>query len=219
MSAALEKPSALSRAYAFVLHQLEGQHYPPGSMISAADIAKELGISRTPTREAFQMLAAEGWLRIYPRRGALVLPVSIGDIRNLFEFRQVRETWSLEKILQRPITKEFAAGLRSALTEAGEDIAKDAIRFRKSARKVHELILQESGNTLMPEAGKWLFRQQLSIGFRILQFDLSMEHRRELLESHKYLVDAILDRNLESARTILHNLMHRSTIQMRAAVQ
>ncbi|MCZ0975943.1 GntR family transcriptional regulator [Streptomyces albulus] len=72
------KPTA-DRAYAHVRERLLDGRYPGGELLSERAVATELGLSNTPVREAFLRLQAEGFLRLYPRRGALVVPVTPGE--------------------------------------------------------------------------------------------------------------------------------------------
>jgi DNA-binding GntR family transcriptional regulator len=65
--------------------------YPPGAKLAEDVIATELGVSRTPVREAFRMLARAGWIEIYPHAGAYVRNPSMEEIRQVFEVRQCLE--------------------------------------------------------------------------------------------------------------------------------
>ena len=53
-------------------------------MLSESLLREELGFSRTPVREAIGRLAQEGLVRVYPKRGIMVSPISIGDIHKIF---------------------------------------------------------------------------------------------------------------------------------------
>ncbi|MFL6056075.1 MAG: GntR family transcriptional regulator [Actinoallomurus sp.] len=71
--------AAKERALAHVKDQVFTGAFPGGELISEGEVAEALGMSRTPVREAFPRLEAEGLLRLYPQRGALVVPVSALD--------------------------------------------------------------------------------------------------------------------------------------------
>src|SRR5262249_40392522 len=79
------KAPAATRVHDFVRGQIIAGHYPPGAMISEMEVAAALGTSRTPVREAFQVLARERWLRIFPKRGAQVVPSTLADVTDLLE--------------------------------------------------------------------------------------------------------------------------------------
>ena len=71
--------SASERAYRHVKDRILDGSLPGGELISEGEIAEALGMSRTPVRAAFGQLEAEGLLRLYPKRGALVVPVSASE--------------------------------------------------------------------------------------------------------------------------------------------
>jgi DNA-binding GntR family transcriptional regulator len=65
--------------------------YAPGTMLSENALAAELGVSRTPVRAALARLEEDRWLRIYPKRGALVLPIGADEARDLTRALQAFE--------------------------------------------------------------------------------------------------------------------------------
>jgi DNA-binding GntR family transcriptional regulator len=65
--------------------------YPPGSHLAEDEIAAELGVSRTPVREAFRVLSRAGWLNIQPHAGAYVRNPTMDEVRQVFEVRQTLE--------------------------------------------------------------------------------------------------------------------------------
>src|SRR5271156_4977606 len=89
--------AAKDRALDYVKTQVLTGAFPGGELISEGEVATALGMSRTPVREAFLQLEAAGLLKLYPQRGALVVPVSPEEVRAVMEARLVLE--------------EFAAGV------------------------------------------------------------------------------------------------------------
>ena len=67
-----EKQNLKLQAYRILKEKIVNCIYPPGSMLNEAQLATELGFSRTPTREAISILEMEGFLRIVPKKGILV---------------------------------------------------------------------------------------------------------------------------------------------------
>lgn len=65
--------------------------YPPGAKLVEEEISTELGVSRTPVREAFKMLERAGWIQIQPHAGAFVRNPSMEEVRQLFEVRRCLE--------------------------------------------------------------------------------------------------------------------------------
>ncbi|NNH72830.1 GntR family transcriptional regulator [Nocardia uniformis] len=84
--------SSAERAYLEVKERILGGVLPGGELVSENEIAGELGMSRTPVREAFLRLETEGWMRLYPKRGALVVPVPPNEAEDVAHARYVVET-------------------------------------------------------------------------------------------------------------------------------
>src|ERR1700751_5217446 len=95
------RPAAKDRALDYVKSQVLTGAFPGGELISEGEVASALGMSRTPVREAFLRLEAEGLLRLYPQRGALVVPVSSEEARAVIEARRVLEQFAAGKVLKR----------------------------------------------------------------------------------------------------------------------
>jgi DNA-binding GntR family transcriptional regulator len=92
--------TAADRAYAHVKQQLLDGTLADGTLLSEGAVAEAVGISRTPVREAFLALASEGLLELYPKRGALVVPLTSADVGDLFETRTLIETHCLRRALE-----------------------------------------------------------------------------------------------------------------------
>ena len=107
-------PSALAkdRVYAFVKERVLAGAYPGGELLSEGEVAEALKVSRTPVREAFLLLEAEGLMRLYPKRGALVVPVSPDEVRDVVETRRLVERHCAEAVAADP-PAGLIAGLRS----------------------------------------------------------------------------------------------------------
>src|SRR5919112_4053359 len=78
-------------AYEYVKARLLDGRFAGGTLLSENEIAQRLNVSRTPVRQAFVQLEAEGLLELYPRRGALVVPVWAAEIEDVFEARMLVE--------------------------------------------------------------------------------------------------------------------------------
>ena len=80
------------RAYVEIKSQILAGKLPPGSAISEAELADALGISRSPVREAFQQLARDGLVEIFPKRGTFVAELTPREVREVFELRAAIES-------------------------------------------------------------------------------------------------------------------------------
>src|ERR687894_1362836 len=86
-------------AYTYTKQRVLDATYAGGDLLTEGEVADALGISRTPVREAFLRLEGEGLLRLYPKRGALVVPVSAGEVRAVMETRALVERFAFAKAI------------------------------------------------------------------------------------------------------------------------
>jgi DNA-binding GntR family transcriptional regulator len=80
--------------------------YPPGSHLVEDVVAAELGVSRTPVREAFRLLQRAGWLDLRPHAGAYVRYPTVDEVRDVFELRQTLEQRAAELAARRAKASE-----------------------------------------------------------------------------------------------------------------
>ncbi|GAA2484358.1 hypothetical protein GCM10010198_38850 [Nocardia seriolae] len=106
MQVVSKTPSAAERAYHEIKERILSGKLPGGELISENEMAGELGTSRTPVREAFLRLETEGWMRLYPKRGALVVPAPSHEAEHVIHARYVVETGAVDAL-----TRVARAGL------------------------------------------------------------------------------------------------------------
>ena len=91
--------SATDRAYHETRGRILDGELAGGDVITEGQVSASLGISRTPVREAFLRLQAEGLLHLYPKRGAVVVPVSVEEATSVMEAREIIESYAATKLL------------------------------------------------------------------------------------------------------------------------
>lgn len=92
------KLSATERVYARVKAEIIDGTLPGMTLLTETDTASDLGVSRTPVREAFLRLQAEGWLKLYPKRGAIVVAVRENEWKEVLEARALIETHAVQSL-------------------------------------------------------------------------------------------------------------------------
>lgn len=120
-----------------------------GALLSEADEAERLGISRSPVREAIQQLAREGLVDVLPKRGTLVVRLSAKDARHSFELREAIET-SAARLAAERRTPEQLDAMRRALTEKRDVSDRDG-KYERGAR-FHDLVVAAADNPFLQEA-------------------------------------------------------------------
>jgi DNA-binding GntR family transcriptional regulator len=136
--------TASERAYRDVKARILDGSLPGGELISEGEIAEALGMSRTPVRAAFGQLEAEGLLRLYPKRGALVVPVSAAETEAVMETRWVIERYAIERVIERPGDVPAALAEAAAAQETLE-----GAEFVEADRAFHRTLVAGTGNAIL----------------------------------------------------------------------
>ena len=180
--------SAADIAYVAIKQRVLLGEYPGGELISEGEVAEAVGLSRTPVREAFVRLQSAGLLKLYPKRGALVVPVTMKEIEEVFEARQVVETFAVGKVL---ITGN-AAGLglaelitaQQALVEASQVTA-----FAQADRDFHSTVVAAADNDIV--AGLYESLRDRQLRMSLLHVTGSPERLHAVVAEHRAIADAL----------------------------
>jgi DNA-binding GntR family transcriptional regulator len=167
--------AAKDRAHEYVKRQVLTGAFPGGELISEGEVAAALGMSRTPVREAFLRLEAEGLLRLYPQRGALVVPVS-----------------SEEAVFER---------LSAELQRQRDAVAKSDLQaFADADRAFHSVTLQESGNSIVAGFYSSLRDRQTRMNRELVIHD---ERITTIMDEHRVIAEAVRDGDLQRTQEAL----------------
>ncbi|UQN15987.1 GntR family transcriptional regulator [Gulosibacter sp. ACHW.36C] len=152
-TAAKNVQSAANAAYVHLKAAILDGELPGGTMVSEGAIAEQLGLSRTPIREAFLRLQTEGWMRLYPKRGALVIEVHPHELEDILEARALIEATAVRRFES---NGALLANLRSELLEQIElqriaHESGDLGAFTAADAAFHWLIVKAGGNALLTD--------------------------------------------------------------------
>src|SRR5690606_31788629 len=114
------------RAYQFLREKLIAGELNPGSRLSDLALAKEIGMSRTPVREAINQLASEDLVELVPHNGAFVKVPDEREVEELYDLRQLLETFAVERAAAQ-IGAENLQRLESLIESMDEIIAELAV--------------------------------------------------------------------------------------------
>ena len=89
----MPKINLKTQAYNTIRQKIVTCEYAPGTFLNEELLTSELGLSRTPIRDALSRLEQEGLIEIKPKKGILVMPLSINTISMIFEVRQLYEPY------------------------------------------------------------------------------------------------------------------------------
>ncbi len=169
----------------------------PGERLMEQQLAEDLGVSRTPIREAIRKLELEGFVLMLPRKGAYVADISIRDIAEVFEVRSAMEALAAGLAAQR-ITEEGLELLERNLVgykEAGDELE----QIIENDTGFHEIIYNASRNNKLILILNNI-RDQIQ---RYRTASLAHPGRYiKTLDEHKGIVEAISARNVELAQRL-----------------
>ena len=172
---------------------------PPGTRMMEVELAEDMGVSRTPIREAIRKLEKEGLVSIEPRRGAYASDISIKDMVDVLEVREFLEGMAAglaaKKINDEEIEtiKKATATYKKAVENGHtEEIIKEDELF-------HKLIVDCSGNKTLIQMINQV--QELALRFRYIYYE-DFSRYRNMPYEHQEILDAILSGDTEAARSI-----------------
>ena len=169
----------------------------PRERLMEIQMAEELGVSRTPIREALRKLELEGFIVMVPRKGAYVADVSFKDIADVFEIRAALEALAAGLAAER-ITDEELEEMERLVVEKTEAITNhDMDRLVEVDTSFHEAIYKASRNERLTSIINNL-REQIQ---RYRTTSLAYPGRmKRSLEEHRGIVEAIQSRDTQLAQ-------------------
>src|SRR3954470_17732705 len=120
----------------------------PGSRLPQVEIARALGVSTTPVREALAMLQQEGLVRLHPQRGAVVFLPSVGDLREHYEIRAALEALAAAKTAE-AFDPAWAGPLETLLDEMAD--GPPAARYIALNQRFHTTLYEHCGRPKLVE--------------------------------------------------------------------
>lgn len=166
----------------------------PGERLMEVQLAEEMGVSRTPVREAIRKLELENFVVMVPRKGAYVADISTKDIVDVFEIRAALESLAAGLAAER-ITDEELDELQKILVQNEKSQSLEEIIAVDT--KFHDVLYRASRNDRLVQIISNL-REQIQ---RFRSTTLASPGRiKDTLEEHKKIVDAVAKRNITLAR-------------------
>jgi DNA-binding GntR family transcriptional regulator len=172
----------------------------PGAQIFEGELAAHYGMSKTPVREALNLLGQEDLVQVLPRRGYLVAPVTLRDVQEVFQLRLLLETAAAELAAEH-ITEDGIRQLNALV--AVRYTYRDRVsygRFLRANREFHVAVARASGNVRLAAFVAKLLEDME----RILHLGLDLrDSAEEMAAEHAELVDALLRGDGALARRVV----------------
>ncbi|MDG9705195.1 GntR family transcriptional regulator [Streptomyces sp. DH37] len=165
--APVKPPPAAERVYAHVKQAVLERHYEGGVLLTEGELAEAVGVSRTPVREALLRLEVEGLIRLYPKKGALVLPVSAQEIGDVVETRLLVEEHAVRKAV--PAPPELLDRLAELLEQQRRQAETgDLAAVAATDRCFHATVVRAAGNQILERLYDQLRDRQLRMGVAVM---------------------------------------------------
>jgi DNA-binding GntR family transcriptional regulator len=210
-----ENENSLSSLRAKVFNQLQNDilngKYQPGDSLIELRLTEELGVSRTPIREAIRQLELEGLVQSIPNKGAIVKGISAKDIEDIYTIRMMIEglaaRWATEKI-----TPQELEELKEALEfEEFYTIRNDSGHLMKFDSRFHDIIFKASKSMpLMHTLSTFHHYVQRA---RNASFS-SPGRAQKALEEHKAILQAIMEKDSEKAEKLTTEHVRNASINL-----
>lgn len=206
--------TAVDRAYAYTKERILDGRFTAGLLISEGDVSADVGMSRTPVREAFLRLASEGLLQLYPKRGALVVPVSAAEVESVMETRLLVERFAIERVIA---SDADVASLLDGSIARQQHLADygDPREFVETDREFHRIFVAASGNFILLQLHDSLRDRQSRMNVTALARD--SDRMRQVLAEHRALVGAVNARDRDTAVAIIQDHLHQTLLLLRQA--
>lgn len=168
----------------------------PNSKLILTEIAKSLGISITPIREAINKLASEGLVTIIPNKGMIVKEINIDDFQEILQIRAFLDGLIVKISLQKIADKEIDE-MMEIIHEMEQCVKEDdRITYNDLDIKFHDIFLNIAGNNTLKEIYNKLTEQGYRFRLRTLKIT---DRMNKSLEEHKEIAFNVKERNLDEA--------------------
>lgn len=185
------------RVYRELERGIMARRLAPGSALVEEAIAKQLGVSRIPVREALRMLERDGWVVTRPRAGATVRDVSPAEASELFEVRGLLEAHAAGRAAQRATARESESLRRLIVDEQRAYDEGDRNSIVALNDQFHDEIARMSGNSTLRELTLRVAKQ---VAWLVASF--AGTARAPRLNDHRILVDALEAGDAERAMAL-----------------
>ena len=177
-------------AYRLIKEKIITLELSPSSVIDEQSLRDQLGVGRTPIREALQRLDSEGLVTIVPRRGTFVADISVTDLQKIFELRIILEGFCARMATQR-ITGDQISSMEKVLRglngleqmEEGRAIALMGID-----RQFHELLYRAADNEFLADTLGRFYDLSLRLWHLVLN---RLENVHQSVEEHREVMEAL----------------------------
>ncbi len=187
-------------AYRILKEKIVTLELPPASLLNEANLMAELGLGRTPIREALLRLAFENLVVILPRRGTIVADLNISDLQKIFEMRLQLEIYAVQLAAERATPAQLAE-MELLFAHANEIIQQgDPHQLMQLDHQAHQLLAKAAHNEFLEETLERLYNHGLRLWYLLLH---KVSRLPEAIEEHREIIAALKAGQGERAAEIM----------------
>ncbi len=206
-------PTDAAKAYRAIKEKIITLELPPGAVLQDADLMEQLGIGRTPIREALKLLEAEKLVVTVPRRGIFVAPISITDLQQVIEVRLELEGLAMRLACVRANSEDMVRLRRYLDQLAGGGIQDLETRSRLELdREIHLALAGAAHNTFL----SFEVERFYDLARRLWYYTLGRVRPSEVnVQSHQDIIEAVLRQDAPAAEHLMrqHILEFQQTVK------
>jgi DNA-binding GntR family transcriptional regulator len=199
--AVVKADSLTQQVYENLKEEILRAERAPGEMVAEPELAARYGVSKTPIREALRLLLQDGWVTALPRKGYLIRPLALEDVREVFSLRQM-----LEPALSAETARRRTDADLQRLAELVERQATSTDQLEGAllaARLFHTSIAEAAGNSRAIRILEGLLDEVRRLHYLMPQLEVHITSSDEV-DAHRNLVQAFVDRDPDRASTLMH---------------
>lgn len=194
-------PTDANQAYQQIKEMIVTLQLPPGAVIHDAELVGQLGLGRTPIREALKLLEAEKLIVTVPRRGIFVSNVAITDLQQISEVRMELEGLAARLAAERANNEEIAA-LHMACEEELDAAIAGAVEERIAwDRKMHRALAEAAHNKFLEAEVERFYDLSLRLWYLAME---RLEAYEVDIASHQKIVKAVEQHDGDRAESLMH---------------
>lgn len=186
---ALVPPRSLrDEAYEIIKQRIIMCAFRPGEALSEAQVSAQLGLGRTPVRQAFDRLMRDGLVEVLPRKGIIVRPITQDEVRDMVAVRLLNEGFCARLAAERADPHVIATLTANVQAGAAAATEGDIAALMALDREFHAMIASAARNSVLAEILRNLHERAQRVWFVSLR---NTSHHRRVVDEHTAIVEGL----------------------------
>jgi DNA-binding GntR family transcriptional regulator len=205
----MASPSLSQEAYDLLKSEILGCNLRPGERVSSSLLTNRYELALAPIREALSRLAQDKLVQPLPREGYLISPVTMKDAHQLFEAREVIESWTVQISASRMTNDQLAKLRQLASVESHFSDEATAYDYRRANQELHMVLAEVAGNDYITGILSDILGR-LERLFHLSHQFFDAEPDEAMYQNHQGLICALERKDAEAAVGLMKNHIQES---------